>query len=360
METAEQERPLRKMKAVIFDFDGTLAILNIDFSLMKDQVFGLMRRFRVNEASVRERYLLEIIDEVCEGLLENKSPGAEAFYEEAHRILHTVEIKAAEEGRLLPGAKSALRQLRSQGMKIGIVTRNCEDAVRKVFPDIQEFCDVFISRDSTKKVKPHPDHLIAVMRALNVSGEEAVMVGDHPIDIEAGKRVGMTTIGVLTGRSRREEFVQARADFILRNVTEVSLLLGGVNMGKKAIQTEKAPKAIGPYSQAMQAGNLIFLSGQIPIVPATGNLVEGDMRQQVRQVLENMKAVLESEGLGMEDVVKTTIFLRDMGKFNDVNDVYGAYFPAPPPARSTVEVSNLPRNVDVEIEAIALTRNGPG
>jgi 2-iminobutanoate/2-iminopropanoate deaminase len=131
-------------------------------------------------------------------------------------------------------------------------------------------------------------------------------------------------------------------------------------MKKKAIQTEKAPKAIGPYSQAMQAGDLIFISGQIPIDPTTGELVKADIRQQARQVLENIKGVLESEGLGMGDVVKTTIFLRDMGKFNDVNEIYGTYFPPPPPARSTVEVSNLPRNVDIEIEAIALTGRGNG
>jgi 2-iminobutanoate/2-iminopropanoate deaminase len=131
-------------------------------------------------------------------------------------------------------------------------------------------------------------------------------------------------------------------------------------MKKKAIQTEKAPKAIGPYSQAIQAGALIFISGQIPIHPVTGEWVKADIRQQVRQVLENIKGVLESEGLGMGDVVKTTIFLRDMGKFNDVNEIYGTYFPAPPPARSTVEVSNLPRNVDIEIEAIALDGRGNG
>ncbi len=131
-------------------------------------------------------------------------------------------------------------------------------------------------------------------------------------------------------------------------------------MAKRAIQTEKAPKAIGPYSQAVQAGDLIFISGQIPINPSTGEVVKGDVCQQARQVLENIKGVLESQGMGMEDVVKTTIFLRDMGRFSDVNDVYGGYFPAPPPARSTIEVSNLPRNAEIEIEAIALIRRGNG
>jgi 2-iminobutanoate/2-iminopropanoate deaminase len=126
------------------------------------------------------------------------------------------------------------------------------------------------------------------------------------------------------------------------------------NMKKKVIQTEKAPKAIGPYSQAIQAGNFLFLSGQIPLDPVTGELVKGDIRQQARRVLENLKGVLGSQKLSMEDVVKVTIFLKDMGNFNQVNEVYATYFPSSPPARSTVEVSRLPRDADLEIEAIVI------
>jgi 2-iminobutanoate/2-iminopropanoate deaminase len=130
-----------------------------------------------------------------------------------------------------------------------------------------------------------------------------------------------------------------------------------MEMGKKVIQTDKAPKAIGPYSQAIQAGNLLFLSGQIPIDPKTGELTEGDIRQQTQQVLENIKGLLESQGLGMGDVIKVTIFLKDMGNFNQVNEVYATYFSSSPPARSTIEVAKLPRNAEIEIEAIALTRD---
>jgi 2-iminobutanoate/2-iminopropanoate deaminase len=125
-------------------------------------------------------------------------------------------------------------------------------------------------------------------------------------------------------------------------------------MKKKVIQTEKAPKAIGPYSQAIQAGNFLFLSGQIPLDPTRGELVKGDIREQARRVLENLKGVLESQNLGMEDVVKVTIFLKDMGNFSPVNEVYATYFPSSPPARSTVEVARLPREADIEIEAIAV------
>jgi len=124
-------------------------------------------------------------------------------------------------------------------------------------------------------------------------------------------------------------------------------------MKKKVVHTEKAPKAIGPYSQAIQAGPFLFVSGQIPIDPSTGELAGGDIRQQTRQVLENIKNILASQGLAMERVVKTTIFLRDMGNFSQVNEVYATYFLSDPPARSTVEVAKLPKNVDIEIEVIA-------
>ena len=127
-------------------------------------------------------------------------------------------------------------------------------------------------------------------------------------------------------------------------------------MSKKVIFTEEAPKPIGPYSQAIRAGNLIFLSGQIPIDPSTGEMVHGDIQQKTRQVLENMRALLASQGLGMEDVVKVTIFLKEMEQFGPMNEVYATYFPSPPPARSTVQVSGLPKNADLEIEAIALLR----
>ena len=125
-------------------------------------------------------------------------------------------------------------------------------------------------------------------------------------------------------------------------------------MKKKVIQTEMAPKAIGPYSQAIQAGDFLFLSGQIPLDPKTGELAKGDIREQTRQVLENIKGILESQKLGMGNVVKVTIFLEDIGNFNQVNEVYATYFPSSPPARSTVGVSKLPRNAEIEIEVIAL------
>ena len=225
MELSKEQRGLNKTKAIIFDFDGTLAVLNIDFGFMREQVFDLIRSFGIKVESIRQKHALEIIDEISEALFQKDPRAAEEFYQKAHGILHEIEMKAAREGRLLPRVEEALRDLRRSGMRVGIVTRNCEDAVRMVFPRIDEFCDVFVSRNSVKNVKPHPDHLTAVMKALKVSGKELVMVGDHPLDIQAGKRVGARTIGVLTGRTKREEFEQAGADFILREAPEVCRLV---------------------------------------------------------------------------------------------------------------------------------------
>jgi 2-iminobutanoate/2-iminopropanoate deaminase len=125
-------------------------------------------------------------------------------------------------------------------------------------------------------------------------------------------------------------------------------------MNKKAVLTEKAPKPIGPYSQAIKAGGLMFCSGQIPLDPNTGQLVAAGVEGQTKQVLENLKAVLEEGGASLKSVVKTTIFLKSMNDFPKVNEIYAGYFGDTPPARSTIEVARLPKDVLVEIEAIAL------
>ena len=121
-----------------------------------------------------------------------------------------------------------------------------------------------------------------------------------------------------------------------------------------AVSTDAAPAAIGPYSQGVLAGNLLFVSGQIPIDPATGELVEGSIEAKTRRVVENVKAVAEAAGADLSRVVKTTIFLTDLADFAAVNETYGAYFGDTPPARSTIQVAGLPKGVSIEMEAIVL------
>lgn len=124
---------------------------------------------------------------------------------------------------------------------------------------------------------------------------------------------------------------------------------------KKVIQTNEAPQAIGPYSQAVQVGNYIFTSGQIPLTKE-GGLVEGSMTEQAIQALENLQAVLKAAGCSLADVVKTTVFIKDMNEFAELNSTYEKYFAESKPARSCVEVARLPRDVKVEIECIALLK----
>jgi 2-iminobutanoate/2-iminopropanoate deaminase len=124
---------------------------------------------------------------------------------------------------------------------------------------------------------------------------------------------------------------------------------------KKAVSTQDAPQAIGPYSQGVAAGGLVFVSGQIPLTPA-GELAPGGVKEQTERCLLNIAGVLKASGLGMADVVKTTVFMTDLGQFPTMNEVYAKHFAAPFPARATVEVSKLPKGVAVEIEAVALLR----
>lgn len=122
----------------------------------------------------------------------------------------------------------------------------------------------------------------------------------------------------------------------------------------EVVSTEKAPKAIGPYSQAIKIQNVVFTSGQIPVDRSSGEVVGGGIENQTRQVLENLKAVLAEAGSGLENVVKTTVFIKDMNDFASVNRIYGQYFKEPYPARSCVEVARLPKDVLIEIEAVAI------
>lgn len=123
--------------------------------------------------------------------------------------------------------------------------------------------------------------------------------------------------------------------------------------GREAVSTPSAPAAIGPYSQAVRAGTLLFVSGQIPIDPATGSMIDGDVAAQTHRVLQNVGAILEAAGGSLDDVVRTTVYLADMNDFAAMNAVYGTYFSSPAPARATVQAARLPKDARVEIDVIA-------
>ena len=125
---------------------------------------------------------------------------------------------------------------------------------------------------------------------------------------------------------------------------------------REPVSTPNAPAAIGPYSQAIRAGDLLFVSGQIPFDPATGALIEGDIAAQTHRVLKNLGAILDAAGTSFEHVVKTTVYLADMNEFAAMNEVYASYFPSPAPARATIQAARLPRDVRVEIDLIAVAK----
>ena len=147
--------------------------------------------------------------------------------------------------------------------------------------------------------------------------------------------------------------LQGNGRLAIGNALAIGRFAVRIGRMKKIISTSEAPAAIGPYSQAVRCGNFLFCSGQIPLDPKSGQIVSGDIAAQTRRVLDNIAAVLRAEGLSFDSVVKTTIFLTDLGDFQTVNEIYGSYFKENPPARSTVQVAALPKGANVEIEVIA-------
>ncbi len=211
-----------KLEAVIFDYDGTLVLLNIDFDALRREVEGRLLGHGVELDQLKEMYILEMINKGT-ALISWMDPSAGmSFYHEAHELVREHEIRAAEEGDMLPGTMDTLKRLKEQGFKVGIITRNCKTAVEIIFPHIEQYCDVFIPRDNLKQVKPHPDHLAMVLERLGVeNSSDCLMVGDHILDIKAGKRMEMKTAGVLTGKTTRHQFEEAGADLIFDDATKV-------------------------------------------------------------------------------------------------------------------------------------------
>ncbi len=211
-----------RLEAVIFDYDGTLVLLNIDFDALRRDVERRLLGHGVELDQLKEMYILEMINKGT-ALISWMDPSAgTSFYREAHELVREHEIRAAEEGDMLPGTMDTLKRLKEQGFKVGIITRNCKAAVEIIFPHIEQYCDVFIPRDNLKQVKPHPDHLAMVLERLGVENpSDCLMVGDHILDIKAGKRMEMKTAGVLTGKTTRHQFEEAGADLIIDDATKV-------------------------------------------------------------------------------------------------------------------------------------------
>ena len=218
--TAAAERfDRRAVKLVVFDFDGTLAELTIDFQAMRQDVAGLAARRGWDIDAMGKPYTLEAVEALA-GL--HGIEGA-AFAREANQVIEAREIASAREGRLFPGVRRALTDLRKVGLKTAVITRNCRAAVLTVFPDILDYCDRFIPRDDVVRTKPHPEHLEAVLTGLACAAGETILAGDHPMDIVTAHRVGAWGVGLPTGRMSKADLHEA--DFLFDSVADLAAFL---------------------------------------------------------------------------------------------------------------------------------------
>lgn len=208
-------------KAFIFDFDGTLAKLNIDFALMHASVSALTLSRRIPPVKLAGMYTLEMIEAAVAFLAETDKKEAARFHEDAFFAVTAIEVAAARTGELFPGSKPLLTELRRRSIKTAIVTRNCRAAVLQVFPDIGHYADATLTREDSQNVKPHPDHLQKTFAILGVDNSEAVMIGDHPMDIIAARQAGCRSIGVLTGNTDAQSLREAGAERILADASEI-------------------------------------------------------------------------------------------------------------------------------------------
>jgi phosphoglycolate phosphatase len=207
--------------AMLFDFDGTLAVLNLDFAHMRRCVLDQAVTYGLASATLEGMYILEMV-EYATALLQQQHPKrAEDFFHQAHRLIQDIEIAAAQSSRLIPGVAELLETLRQRRIGVGIVTRNCAAAVRHMFPQVEQYCQAFFPRDYVTQVKPHPGHLQTALARLGTAPSRTIMVGDGVLDIQAGKALGMFSVGVLSGETPRHRLITHSADLVLDSAADL-------------------------------------------------------------------------------------------------------------------------------------------
>jgi phosphoglycolate phosphatase len=214
---------LYSVRAVIFDFDGTLTPLTLDFSFLRARVEEIAREYVGQDVIDRykDQYILEMIHAI-EDEIEHSTA---SFRARAFRELDRLEVEACRDKELYPYARQVLSRLRERSICAGIITRSSATVIRTIFSDLDQYIDVVVTRDDTRYVKPDPRQLHMAVEALHVPAEDAIIVGDHPTDIAAGRALGAMTAGVLSGRCTRDDFIAARADHILGDIRGIIDLL---------------------------------------------------------------------------------------------------------------------------------------
>ena len=209
-------------KVFLFDFDGTLARLNIDFQALRLEILALAQDFGLREPILPEPpYLLELTYALSAELAVREPGQAAVFLDRSLSLIEAREQQAASPENLFPYTPRVLAGLLQENYQIAILTRNSGASVRQVFPDIDRYCHLFLPREAVLRPKPDPGHLLEALHRFQVPARKAVMVGDHPLDILAGKNTGTRTIGVLTGRTGAVELQAAQADIVLSDVAEL-------------------------------------------------------------------------------------------------------------------------------------------
>jgi phosphoglycolate phosphatase len=208
-------------EALLFDFDGTLAVHNLDFADMRRRLVCLTLEQGLPQELLHELPMLELIDHAATWLDTRAAGRGWAYFQQAQQLLQDIEVEAAQRGGLLPGAHELLLMLQQHGIAVGIVTRNCDVAVRTMFPQLDTYCQVFLPRDHVSQVKPHPAHLQAALDQLGTTPARTLMVGDGSMDMQAGKNLAMFSIGVLSGTGSRESLLAHGADLILDSVADL-------------------------------------------------------------------------------------------------------------------------------------------
>lgn len=204
------------VRGVIFDFDGTLCPLNLDFSILKEEIVKISTSYvqRSIVESLSHLHILEMIYEVEKFLGQN----GKLFRKQAFLRLKELEVEAASKKELFSYTRGVLERIKRMGIKRGIITRTCLEAVSTVFPDYEKYVNAVVTRDDVQRVKPDPEHVMTILHILQIPAKEAILVGDHPTDIIAGNSLGIKTVGVLTGRTKREDFRKAGANHVLRDI----------------------------------------------------------------------------------------------------------------------------------------------
>jgi phosphoglycolate phosphatase len=219
-----------KLKAVIFDFDGTLAELHLDFADMKRRLMALAQGYFREVLEAPRIPALEWLESLAARLYPRDPSAALHLEEKAGWLIREIELAAARRGALFPFTRSVLVELRERNIKVAIITRNCEEAVRMVFPDLDQYCAGLLARDHVSRVKPDPDHLLQALDKMATSPETALMVGDHPLDVQTGKRAGTMTAGVWSGNASEDDLMRAGADLTAPDCRELIRTLKARNL----------------------------------------------------------------------------------------------------------------------------------